>query len=185
VLNGLQILGFVLGTLVLMALSWQALRRPRSHGFYRFFAWEAILALLVLNGPYWFVERFALHQRLSWLLLFASLLVLFAGLYQLRLMGRPDGQRADAELFAFERTSRLVSSGIYRFIRHPLYASLLLLAWGVACKQPNGLSLILALLASLLLWLTAKRDEAECLAYFGEAYRDYMRRSRMFIPWVF
>ena len=41
------------------------------------------------------------------------------------------------------------------------------------------------LLASLALWLTARCDEAECLAYFGEAYRDYMGRSRMFIPWVF
>jgi protein-S-isoprenylcysteine O-methyltransferase Ste14 len=181
----LQGLAFVLGTLILLALSWQALRRPQSHGFYRFFAWEAILVLLVLNGPVWFVDRFALHQRLSWTLLFASLLLLFAGLYQLRRMGRPDEQRADAELFAFERTSQLVTSGIFRLIRHPLYASLLLLAWGVACKQPNGLSVILALLASLALWLTAKRDEAECLTQFGEAYRDYMQRSKMFIPWIF
>ena len=159
----LQGLVFALGTLLLLALSWRVLLRPQSHGFYRFFAWEAILALLVLNGPVWFVDRFALHQRLSWALLFASLLLLFTGLYQLRRMGRPDGQRTDAELFAFERTSQLVTSGIFRVIRHPLYASLLLLAWGVACKQPNGLSLALALLASLALWLTAKRDEAECL----------------------
>lgn len=47
-----------------------------------------ILALLVLNGPVWFVDRFALHPRLSWLLLFASLL-LSAGLYQLRHLGPP------------------------------------------------------------------------------------------------
>ncbi|MFP6863982.1 methyltransferase family protein [Pseudomonas sp.] len=181
----LQGLAFALGTLLLLALSWRVLLRPQSHGFYRFFAWEAILALLVLNGPVWFVDRFALHQRLSWALLFASLLLLFTGLYQLRRMGRPDGQRTDAELFAFERTSQLVTSGIFRVIRHPLYASLLLLAWGVACKQPNGLSLALALLASLTLWLTAKRDEAECLQQFGEAYRDYMQRSKMFIPWLF
>ena len=175
---------FALGTLVLVALSWRALQRPKSHGFYRFFAWEAILALLVLNGPQWFVDRFSAHQLVSWGLLFASLLVLFPGLYQLRRMGRPNEQRTDAELFAFERTSQLVTSGIYSHIRHPLYASLILLAWGLACKQPNGLSLVLSLLASLTLWLTAKRDEAECLQQFGEAYRDYMQRSRMFIPWV-
>jgi protein-S-isoprenylcysteine O-methyltransferase Ste14 len=114
----LQGLAFALGTL-LLALSWRVLLRPQSHGFYRFFAWEAILALLVLNGPVWFVDRFALHQRLSWALLFASLLLLFTGLYQLRRMGRPDGQRKDAELFAFERTSQLVTSGIFRVIRHP------------------------------------------------------------------
>lgn len=181
----LQVVALLLGTLTLLALSWQALRRPKSHGFYRFFAWEAILALLVLNGPVWFVDRFALHQRLSWALLFASLLLLVAGIHQLRRMGRPDGQRTDAELFAFERTSQLVTSGIFRVIRHPLYASLLLLAWGVACKQPGGVSWSLALFASLALWLTAKRDEAECLQQFGEAYRDYMQRSKMFIPWLF
>ncbi len=96
----------------------------------------------------------------------------------------PDGRRTDAELFAFERTSQLVTSGIFRLIRHPLYASLLLLAWGVACKQPNGLSLLRALLASLALWLTAKRDGAECLQQFGDAYGNYMQRSKMFIPWV-
>lgn len=180
-----QAVAFGLGTLILLALSWQALRRPRSHGFYRFFAWEAILGLLVLNGPLWFVDRFAPHQLASWALLFASLLVLFPGLYQLRRMGRPNEQRQDAELFAFERTSQLVTSGIYSHIRHPLYASLLLLAWGVACKQPNGLSWNLALLASLALWLTAKCDETECQAQFGEAYRDYMQRSKMFIPWIF
>ena len=180
----LQGVAFAIGTLILLALSWRALRRPQSHGFYRFFAWEAILALLVLNGPVWFVDRFAVHQRLSWALLFTSLLLLFAGLYQLRRMGRPDGQRTDAELFAFERTSQLVTSGIFRYIRHPLYASLLLLAWGVACKQPNVPSIALALLASLMLWLTAKRDEAECLLQFGEAYGDYMQRSKMFIPWL-
>jgi protein-S-isoprenylcysteine O-methyltransferase Ste14 len=130
----LQAVLFTLGTLILLTLSWQALHRPRSHGFYRFFAWEAILALLVLNGPSWFVDRFAAHQLASWTLLFASLLVLFPGLHQLRRMGRPDGQRQDAELFAFERTSQLVTSGIYSHIRHPLYASLLLLAWGLALK---------------------------------------------------
>lgn len=175
---------FGLGTVILLGLSWRALRRPRSHGFYRFFAWEAILALLVLNGPLWFVDRFAPHQLASWALLFASLLVLFPGLYQLQRMGRADGQRQDAELFAFERTSQLVTTGIYRYIRHPLYASLLLLAWGLACKQPGLASWALALLASLALWLTARCDEAECLAYFGKAYRDYMGRSRMFVPWV-
>jgi protein-S-isoprenylcysteine O-methyltransferase Ste14 len=175
---------FVLGTLILLVLSWRALRRPQSHGFYRFFAWEAILALLVLNGPLWFVDRFAPHQLLSWALLFTSLLLLFAGIHQLRRMGRADGQRQDGELFAFERTSQLVTSGIYRLIRHPLYASLLLLAWGLAFKQPSLASWALALLASLALWLTAKCDEAECQVYFGDAYRDYMQRSKMFIPWL-
>ena len=159
-----QWLGFLLGSLVLTGVSWQALRRPNSHGFYRFFAWEAMLALFV----------------------FGSLAVLFLGLYQLLRYGRPNrGRRTDAELFDFERTSQLVTGGIYRFIRHPLYCSLLLLTWGICCKQIGPLTLLLAGVASVLLHRAARRDESECLAYFGEAYRLYMQRSRMFIPYVF
>lgn len=181
----LQGLGLLLGSLLLIGISWRSLRRPHSHGFYRFFAWEAMLGLLVANAPVWFDNRFAAHQLLSWALLFGSLLVLFLGLHQLRSAGRPDARRDDAELFAFERTSQMVSSGIFRYIRHPLYCSLLLLAWGICWKQANGLTVGLALFASGMLYLTAKRDEAECQAYFGDAYGRYMQRSRMFIPWLF
>lgn len=181
----LQVLAFVLLSGVLVAISWRALWRPRSHGFYRFFAWEAMLALLLLNAPVWFENRYALHQKVSWVLLFTSLLVLFLGLYQLRRFGQANAQRQDAELFAFERTSQLVTGGIYRLIRHPLYGSLQLLTWGIACKQLNLTTLLLAGLASVLLYCAARRDEAECLEYFGDAYRSYMQRSRMFIPFLF
>lgn len=181
----MQVVGFLVGSLILLGISWRTLRNPRSHGFYRFLAWEAMLALLVLNAPVWFEDRYALHQKVSWVLLFGSLTVLFLGLYQLRRDGRPGEQRQDDELYAFERTSRLVTGGIYRFIRHPLFCSLLLLTWGIVCKDLHGITLLLGLVASVLLYLAARRDEAECMDYFGEAYREYMGRSRMFIPYVF
>lgn len=140
--------------------------------------------MLVLNGPVWFDDRFAPHQLVSWALLFTSIGVLVAGLYLLRRVGRPGQARGDAELFAFERTSTLVSVGVFRYIRHPMYSSLLLLAWGVFFKQPGLPGLLCAIGATLCLWLTARRDEEECLAYFGEDYRRYMQRSKCFIPFV-
>ncbi len=181
----IQATAFALGSLALLGISWRALKNTRSHGFYRFFAWEAMLSLLVLNAPVWIEDRYALHQKISWLLLFTSLGVLLLGIYQLRRDGKPGEQRQDDELYAFERTSQLVTGGIYRFIRHPLFCSLLLLTWGIACKDLHLGTLVLALLASALLYLAARRDEAECLAYFGEDYRAYMGRSRMFIPYLF
>lgn len=180
----LQAVAFVLGSAVLAWLSREALRQPRAHGFPRFFAWEAILALLVLNGPVWFDDRFAPHQLVSWALLFSSIGVLAGGLYLLRCVGRPGAARDDAELFAFEKTSTLVTVGIFRYIRHPMYSSLVLLAWGVFFKQPNLPGLLCAIVATGCLWLTARRDEEECLAYFGEDYRRYMQGSKRFIPFV-
>ena len=179
-----QLLVFVGLSSVLTALSWRSLGNPRSHGFYRYIAWELMAVLLVLNVPFWLENRDAMHQQVSWLLLTASLAVLFAGIYQMRRFGRAGERRQDDELFAFERTSALVTSGIFRYIRHPMYCSLLLLAWGIACKQPSSVTLLLAVLSSVALWLAARCEERECLAYFGDAYRDYMARTRMFIPFV-
>ena len=180
----LQAAFFLLGTLVLAWLSRASLRQPRSHGFPRFLAWVAILALLSLNAPVWFEDRYSATQLVSWMLLQTSIAVLVAGLYMLRRVGKTDRAREEEELFAFEKTSQLVTVGVFRYIRHPMYCSLLLLAWGIFFKQPGLLGLLLALAASLCLWLTALRDEQECLVYFGDDYRRYMLRSKRFIPFV-
>ncbi|HLD67886.1 MAG TPA: methyltransferase [Pseudomonas sp.] len=176
---------FLILGLALAFLSRRALGDPRSHGFYRFFAFEAIVLLLWRNLPYWFVERFSPSQLLSWALLFASLYLLLHSLYLLRVRGGHAPERAAGEAnFAFENTARLVDSGIYGYIRHPLYSSLLLLAWGLFFKHPDLPGAGAALLASLALIATAKVEEGENLRTFGEAYRGYCRRTRMFLPFL-
>jgi protein-S-isoprenylcysteine O-methyltransferase Ste14 len=84
-----------------------------------------------------------------------------------------------------EGKGQLVTTGIYRYIRHPLYASLLALVWGTALKRPAAAALLLGLGATILLTVTAKLDEAECRRYFGEDYVRYMAHSRMFVPFLF
>ena len=173
-------------TIVLAWLSRASLLRPYTHGFPRFFAWEAIAAQVLLSLPVWFRDWLSWHQILSWLLLCGSLVPLVLGMRALRLRGAPDAAaRSAPELLAFERTTRLVSDGIFRYIRHPLYSSLCLLSWGVFLKEPSLLGGFLAVLATGLLLITAQRDEAECLQTFGAAYAEYMRRTRMFIPLIF
>ncbi len=181
----IQWIAFVLGSVVLIVISWTSLRHPNSHGFYRFFAWEAILGLIVLNIPKWFSRWLAWYQIISWILLFACLVPLIFGVQFLRTRGKPSKEeRPDEQLMTFERTTKLVTSGIYRYIRHPLYSSLLLLAWGVFFKAPSQIGITLALLATLFLYATAKADEAECVQVFGSDYREYMKRTKMFIPYV-
>ncbi len=181
-----QLLVFALGSLGLAYFSRRVLIRPRSHGFYRFFAWELILALSLLNVPAWFSDWLAWHQLISWFLLFVCFVPLAYGVEALKNRGSPDqSQRSDPELVAFERTTRLVTDGIYRYIRHPLYSSLLLLTWGIFFKLPSWIGLALALGISLLLVATARADEAECIECFGAEYSTYMRHTRMFIPYVF
>ena len=108
------------------------------------------------------------------------------GVHALRTRGRPNvGREAEPNLLAFEKTTQLVTSGIYRYIRHPLYSSLLLLAWGIFFKHPELTPLILAVTATAFLIFTAKADEAECIRFFGPPYQEYMQRTKMFIPYLF
>lgn len=168
---------FILGSMIIIRVSLPFLRHPATYGFYRFFAWEIILGLLLLNVRGWFTDPFVWHQILSWLLLTISIAPFVLGVYQLRHSGKPDG--------SFEATTHLVSSGIYRYIRHPLYASLLYLAWGIFFKSPSLLDGCLVVTASAFLFATARADETGCLLKFGQDYAAYMKTSKRFIPFIF
>jgi protein-S-isoprenylcysteine O-methyltransferase Ste14 len=176
---------FCVITLLLMYVSRESLRSFRFHGFYRFFSWEMITALVILNLDAWFVAPLRWHQLISWVLLVLSLFLVIEGVRLLRLIGKPDAGRPDEGLIGMEKTTQLVTVGVYRYIRHPLYSSLLCLAWGAFFKSPSWIGSILALAASLFLALTAKAEEAENSQYFGVAYQAYQKRTKMFIPYVF
>lgn len=180
------LVAFIALSLVLGFIFRHSLIRPRSHGFYRFFAMEAVLGLLLINGPFWFVDRFAPHQLASWAILLISLAFLIQGSWLLHRHGKANTDtRHDPALLGFEKTQVLVTTGIFAYIRHPLYSSLMLFAWGVYCKRPDMLLVIWPALATGFLILTAKTEEHECLQFFGDPYREYMARTRLFIPGVF
>jgi protein-S-isoprenylcysteine O-methyltransferase Ste14 len=173
----IRLVVFAVGSAGIILLSWNSLREPRTHGFYRTFAFEAILALFVLNVEHWFRGPFSAFQIISWLLLLASLFLVVHGFHLLRVVGKPEGE--------IENTTTLVRVGAYKYIRHPLYASLLLLAWGIFFKDPSLLGGTLAAAASLFLWAAARVEEAENLAKFGASYAAYIRTTKRFIPFLF
>jgi protein-S-isoprenylcysteine O-methyltransferase Ste14 len=171
---------------MLIYISRASIRAPGSHGFYRFFAWECILALILLNIGVWFRAPFAWHQLVSWVLLVICLVPLYFGVRTLTARGKPAARReSEPDLLAFEKTTVLVTTGIYQYIRHPLYSSLLLLAWGAFFKAPAWFGGLLAAASTLFLYATARADEAECLRFFGKEYRTYMGHTKRFVPYVF
>ncbi len=180
----LQLIIFLLASAGIIYVSRASLHQPRSHGFYRFWAWEAILALAVLNLPAWFHEPFAWHQCISWLLLILSLVPLVLGLRLLGQARRAREERADAALLDFEKTAELVTTGIYGYIRHPMYSSLLLLAWGVFFKALSWPGVALVAAATGFLIATAKAEERENVRFFGSSYESYMKQTKMFIPFI-
>lgn len=176
---------FAVLSIPVIILSWRTLFDVRSHGFYRFFSWECMLWLFASNFRFWFDDPFSLKQICSWILLVYSIYPVVAGTVQLKKAGKPGGNREEKALYNFEKTSELVDTGIYKYIRHPLYSSLIFLTWGIFLKNTTVFLFLVALLSTAFLYLTAWFDEKECIRYFGEKYAEYMKRTKRFIPYLF
>ncbi len=175
---------FLILSLPVILLSWKTLLAPRSHGFFRFFSWECIVWLIAFNYKFWFVEPFSFLQIISWLFLIISAYLVVAGVTKLKKAKRQISSREDKNLYEFERTSELIVTGIFSYIRHPMYASLFFLTWGILLKNPTFQLIVVAVLSTVFLYFTALFDEKECLSYFGESYSNYMKQTKRFIPIV-
>jgi protein-S-isoprenylcysteine O-methyltransferase Ste14 len=151
--------------------------RSHPYRFPRFLVFESILSLIFLNAKNWFISPFSVRQLISWILLFGSLVLASWGFALIKTQGDPAGD--------FEDTTRLITTGVYGTIRHPLYGSLIAFGLGANLKDPSWLGSILVMLTILGAVLTARIEEGHNLERFGEEYRTYMERTKRFIPYIF
>jgi protein-S-isoprenylcysteine O-methyltransferase Ste14 len=166
-----------LGTLVILIFSWFfSIKYKRYHGITRFFAFESAYILVLMNYRMWFVEPFTPVHFISWILLILSAYVGIEGYLLLKRKGK--------SVESFENTSVLVKSGLYRYIRHPLYFSVFLFGTGVMFKDPLQVQLILGVVLLVAVYFTARIEEKEMIAKFGDEYRKYMEETKMFIPFI-
>ena len=183
-LNMTTFLFFGILSIPVIVLSWRTLFQVNSHGFYRFFSWECIIWLFVSNYPYWFDNPFSSKQWISWILLFISVYLVISGTLLMKKKGKPGKSRNEKPLYAFENTTELIDGGIFRYIRHPLYSSLLFLIWGIFFKHTTTLLFCVSVVSTVFLFLMAIADEKECIRFFGDAYKVYMKRTKRFIPFI-
>jgi len=168
----------VAGTIILILFSWFfSLKHKRYHAIPRFFVFESIFILAMLNIKVWFDDPFSFLQIISWILLILSAYVGIEGFLVLKRKGRSGKD--------FEATTVLVKSNIYKYIRHPLYLSLFLLGTGTMLKDPGLPQIVLGSVNAICVYFTAKIEEKEMSARFGDAYSDYIKETRMFIPLLF
>lgn len=179
-----EVLLLIIGTMCLAYFSRRSFRRPSSHGFFRFFAAVAILALILVNAVAWFDDPLQPRQLASWVLLGSSFVLAIHGFVLLHRRGEPRAAQDDSADFVFEKTTTLIRSGAYKYIRHPLYTSLLLLTWGALLKNASFKALALAACATAFLVATALAEEKENFERFGDAYATYSRTTKRFIPFL-
>lgn len=77
----------------------------------------------------------------------------------------------------------LITTGAYRYIRHPMYFSVLVMMLGVVVSKPSLLSLFTYVLLVVTLFLKAYKEEILWMERSCE-YRNYMQNTKRIIPFV-
>ena len=86
---------------------------------------------------------------------------------------------------ATRKEHKLVTSGIYRWVRHPLYSvgSSLFVAFGVMAD--NWFIAALGILTFILMAIRLPKEENNLIEKFGDEYREYMKTTGAFLPKLF
>jgi protein-S-isoprenylcysteine O-methyltransferase Ste14 len=153
---------------------------------------ETALLLVSLTGlgliPFFYLATsaprfaaYAFHPAQAWLgVLFAA-----ASLLMFHLTHRALGRNWSISLDVREG-HQLITDGVYRSVRHPMYTAFWLWAVAQALLLPNwvaGCSGIVGF--GILFFGRVAREEQMMLDTFGDRYRDYMARTNRVIPLIF
>ena len=144
------------------------------------FLGQTLVPALYLFTPWLNGASYELPRALAWL----GAAILAAGLWVFWRSHADLGKNWSVSL-KLRSDHRLVTHGVYRMVRHPMYSSFLLFGVGQALLLPNGLAGASALIAVALMCIfRVPREEAMMCEHFGQEYREYMQRTGRVAPRV-
>ena len=137
---------------------------------------DGYLPALTDRFNFWTID----HDTIRWLGVIAFAIGGSLRLWPVFVLGR-----RFSGLVAIQPGHALVTTGIYRFIRHPSYLGLLLTAFGWGLAFRAGVGLLLA--ATMIPVLIARMNSEERLleSQFGEQYDDYRSCTSRLIPGIY
>jgi len=164
------------------AHSWFGSKTDRVYRLaYNFIAIFTLLPILFL--PVLLLDEEIYRIHLPWVIITLSIqvmavIILVAGLRQTGI----SSFMGFRQLLLPEDTSppKLVTDGLYSYVRHPLYTCGLVFIWLIPIMSWNLLALIIGLTAYII--IGAYFEERKLLNEFGDAYTEYLHRTPMLIP---
>jgi protein-S-isoprenylcysteine O-methyltransferase Ste14 len=137
----------------------------------------ALIVLLALNPAWWPKLNFPLPFWLRW----AGFALGLAGLGLWTWTHVTLGTLWSAQL-QLRGNHRLVTSGPYSRIRHPMYSAILLWAASFGFVLANWVPFLFAFWAAVFFMARVPREEQMMIERFGDEYREYMKRTGRFLP---
>jgi protein-S-isoprenylcysteine O-methyltransferase Ste14 len=182
-------LAFVVCTaaVAVIVLTWmrdvQSFRKgPETVGNWLSAAWMVMGLLAMFFLPFADRRTLLVIQADSWR--YVGFALFLAGAI-VRLVAAQTLGRQFSGLVTVQDDHRLVQTGIYGVIRHPMYLGLLMSMPGFALVFRSWLALPLFVVCVVVVFLRMRQEEHLLRRYFGEEFDTYRRRTRRLIPFLY
>ena len=151
------------------------------------------VAIVIAGGMIWFsafavsVLDFIFVQKMVYRFDFISLIGLILGLVgsAIRIQARRTLRRFWSPVVKILPEHRLITYGVYKYIRHPGYLGEILIYFLVPVFFHSLYGFLITIFIIPLLLYRIRIEEHILIEKFGEKYRDYMRNSKKIIPYVY
>ncbi|MBS3649835.1 isoprenylcysteine carboxylmethyltransferase family protein [Pseudaminobacter sp. 19-2017] len=147
---------------------------------------SAVLGMAVLPAIYVFTgfPDTADYPARWWAVVLGAAIVV-AGLWTFRRSHKELGRNWSITL-EIRDEHRLISSGPYALVRHPMYTSFFLIALGQLFLLPNWFAGPIGLVGfAVLFFVRVAKEERMMLETFGPQYTTYMGRTKRLIPYIY
>jgi protein-S-isoprenylcysteine O-methyltransferase Ste14 len=137
--------------------------------------------LVYLINPSWMAwSKIGLPEWIRWLGVGVGVLCVFGIYWLFSSIGS-----GITPTSATRKEHQLVTNGIYRYIRHPLYTFGASMFVSFGMMADNWFIATLGILTFILMAIRTPKEEANLIEKFGDEYRDYMKRTGIFLPKLF
>ena len=136
--------------------------------------------LYVLNPGWMEWSKIGLSDELRWLGVGLGILCVF-GIYWLF----SNISNNITPTSVTRREHKLITSGPYRWVRHPLYTIGASLFVSFGMMADNWFIALLGLLMFIVMAIRTPKEEANLIEKFGDEYRNYMKNTGGFLPKLF
>lgn len=143
-----------------------------------------VASLLFLSTSLYdfYVLKWTLYEAKEWY--YAGVVLFIAG-YALRLTSRIILHKQFSVFVAIQEEHKLITTGIYKYVRHPIYTAGIISFLGFILITNSALGLgtgFIIVLPALLYRIHV--EEQMLIAHFGEEYTEYKKKVKALIPWL-
>ena len=145
-------------------------RQRLIYGIYESCGLACFFSILFLSG--WKFGPCIMPLRIIGFILYVPAIFFLASAFiTLRRRGKPTD--------AWEQTTAIIDSGVFRIVRHPLYLGTAIWAVGLMLVFQSVLAIVLGVVTIFCCWMASRKEDQFNINKFGDEYKNYMGKVPM------